>query len=203
MEKLSKVSRKLLGIILAWFCTSNNRKLRDNASKALVCVYKSNPIEILDLFAEFKEVQDLYIIERLYAAAYGAVVYNDDENTIKKIVDYVLENIFRKEEVFPHILIRDYALGIVQYALSKGIYENDEEVNNIIKVPYNSKFPARFPSEKTINKLAEKYKKNKGFSYIADSMDTGAGYGDFGRYIFKKVLNRFDGDIDIDKFGCG
>ena len=198
-QKLNKESRKLLGIILAWFCTSNNRKLRDNASKALVCVYKSNPIEILDLFAEFKEVQDLYIIERLYATAYGAVVYNDDENTIKKIGDYVLENIFRKEEVFPHILIRDYALGIVQYALSKGIYEKDEEVSNIIKIPYNSKFPARFPSEKTINKLAEKYKENRGFSYIVDSMDTGVGYGDFGRYIFKKVLNRFDGDIDIDK----
>ncbi len=198
-QKLNNESRKLLGIILAWFCTSNNRELRDNASKALVCVYKSNPVEILDLFAEFENVQDLYVIERLYAATYGAVVYCDDKNTIKGIGDYVLENIFRKEEVFPHILIRDYALGIVQYALSKGVYEEDEEISNIINVPYKSKFPVRFPSEKTIDKLAEKYKKNKGFSYVVDSMDTGTGYGDFGRYIFKSALNRFDGDIDIDK----
>ena len=198
-QKLSNESRKLLGIILAWFCTSNNRKLRDNASKALVYVYKSNPIEILDLFMEFEEVQDLYVIERLYAAAYGAVVYCDEKNIIKKIGDYVLENIFRKEEVFPHILIRDYALGIVQYALSKGIYEEDEKVGNIIKAPYKSKFPVRFPSEKTIDKLAGKYKENNGFSYVVDSMDTGIGYGDFGRYIFKNVLDKFEGDIDIDK----
>lgn len=199
-QKLSNQSRKLLGIILAWFCTSNNRKLRDNASKALVCVYKSNPMQILDLFMEFEYVKDLYVIERLYAAAYGVVVYCDNKNAIKKVSDYVLESIFRKEEVFPHILIRDYALGIVQYALSKGIYENDEEVINIVKVPFKSKFPVKFPSEKTIDMLAEKYKENKGFLHVVDSMDTGIGYGDFGRYIFKDVLDRFDGDIDIDKF---
>lgn len=198
-QKLNNISRKLLGIVLAWFCTSNNRKLRDNASKALVCVYKSNPVEILDLFMEFEEVKDLYVIERLYAATYGAVVYCDDNNTIKKISDYVLETIFRKEEVFPHILIRDYALGIVQYALNRGIYEEDEEVSNIIKAPYKSKFPVRFPSEKTVEKLAEKYKENNGFSYVVDSMDTGVGYGDFGRYIFKNLLEKFEEDIDIDK----
>lgn len=37
------------------------------------------------------------------------------------------------------------------------------------------------------------------FSYVVDSMDTGVGYGDFGRYIFNNVLDKFEEDIDIDK----
>ena len=30
-------------------------------------------------------------------------------------------------------------------------------------------------------------------------MDVGVGYGDFGRYIFKNALNRFEGIDDIEK----
>lgn len=198
-QKLSSESRKLLGIMLSWFCTSNNRELRDNASKALVCIYREAPDEILTLLNMFQEVNDLYVIERLYAAMYGVTVYCTDKTIVQKISDYVLENIFRKEEVLPHILIRDYALGIVKYALWCGIYEGVSEIPTMISVPFRSKFPKRFPSQNTIDKLEEKYKTNKGFGYVVSSMDVGVGYGDFGRYIFKNALNRFEGIDDIEK----
>lgn len=198
-QKLSSESRKLLGIILAWFCTSNSRELRDNASKALVCVYRETPDEILILLNMFKQVNDLYVIERLYAAMYGVVVYCIDKTTIKKISDYVLENVFKKAEVFPHILIRDYALGIVRYALKYNIYSKETMIKALISAPYKSKFPDRFPSQNTIDKLEEKYKTKNGFEYVLRSMDVGAGYGDFGRYILKNALNRFEGIDDIEK----
>lgn len=198
-QKLSSESRKLLGIILSWFCTSNNRELRDNASKALVCIYREAPDEILILLDMFQKVNDLYVIERLYAAMYGVTVYCTDKMIIQKMSDYVLENIFRKEEVLPHILIRDYALGIVKYALWCGIYERKEEVLTMISAPFRSKFPKRFPSQNTIDKLEEKYETNKGFGYVVSSMKIGIGYGDFGRYIFKNAVNKFEGIDDIEK----
>lgn len=198
-QKLNSESRNLLGIILAWFCTSNNRELRDNASKALVCIYRETPDEIITLLNMFEQVKDVYVIERLYAAMYGVVVYCADKTVIKKISDYVLENIFKKEEVLPHILIRDYALGIVNYALNHDVYSEESKIKELVSVPFKSKFPSRFPSQNTIEKLEEKYKTDNGFGYVIRSMDIGVGYGDFGRYIFKNALKRFDGIDDIEK----
>ncbi len=201
-QKLNSESRKLLGIILAWFCTSNNRELRDGASKGLVCIYKDAPEEVIELFKMFEKVEDSYVTERLFATMYGTVVLCKDKKTIRSISDYVLKRIFEKEEIIPHILIRDYALGIVKYALTNNIYEEDrnKEISESIEIPFRSKFPMRFPSQATIDKLEEKYKDNKAFSYVLSSLDIGTGYGDFGRYIFKNTLNKFDNIADIDKF---
>lgn len=199
-SNISTDSRKLLGITLLWFCASTNRELRDSASKGLVCLYKSAPREILELFYIFQDIDDLYILERLFAVTYGIVMFSDKKEDIKSISDYLLCEVFEKPEIIPHIIIRDYARGIVEFALSQDIYDQELKAyyQKLITPPYKSKFPMRFPSKKTIEKMCETYKDDIGFSEVKSSMDTGVGYGDFGRYIFGNTLKKFKG-IDLDK----
>lgn len=199
-SNISTDSRKLLGITLLWFCASTNRELRDTASKGLVCLYKNAPREILELFYIFQNIDDLYILERLFAATYGVVMFADKKKDIKSISDYLLCEVFEKPEIIPNIVIRDYARGIVEFALSQDIYDQEpkEYYQKLVTPPYKSKFPMSFPSKKTIEKMSEIYKDDIGFSEVRRSMDTGVGYGDFGRYVFGNTLKKFEG-IDLDK----
>ena len=198
-RNLSQESRKLLGTTLLWFCTSNNRELRDFATKGLVCLYKENVDELLSLYELFSDVNDLYILERLYAATFGAIVYCDDKKSIKLISDYILETVFRTDTVIAHVIIRDFAREIVEYAIYKEVYSVQiEKVEKAIKPPYKSDYPKRFPSEETIKKLEEKYDDNYAFSHVLSSMKMDMDYGDFGRYIFNYAMKDFS-DIDIYK----
>lgn len=127
-------------------------------------------------------------------------MFSDKKEDIKSISDYLLCEVFEKPEIIPNIVIRDYAREIVEFALSQHIYDQEQKeyYQKLVTPPYKSKFPMRFPSKKTIEKMSEIYKDDIGFSEVRSSMDTGVGYGDFGRYVFGNTLKKFDG-IDLDK----
>lgn len=198
-RQINKESRELLGITLLWFCTSNDRELRDTATKGLVCLYKDNVDEIIALYERFQSVNDLYVLERLYAAAYGAVMYCKELKKIRVVSDYILNHFFGGTSVLAYIPIRDYAREIVEYAISKKVYhEKVDEIIELIMPPYKSKFPKRFPSNKSIEEMETTYKDDSGFLHVMSSMRMDMGYGDFGRYIFERAFKDF-AEIDIEK----
>lgn len=199
-RNISAESRKLLGITLLWFCTSNNREIRDFATKGLVCIYLDHIEEMSDLIDIFSDVNDMYVLERLYASIYGAIVYSNEKDKIKKISDCVYKAIFSKEDIIAYVPIRDYARSICEYALQMGVYSGTEysTIETNIVPPYRSEFPKRFPSKDSIGKLEEKYEGLPGFRDIMSSMEMGTGYGDFGRYIFDSKLKDFS-NLDIEK----
>lgn len=193
---------------LGWFLTSANRYLRDAATKALVCLLQNHIHLIPQLLDKFKGVNDPYVIERLYGAGYGAVLRTNLHDSLVSASEYIYNEIFNRKEVYPHILLRDYARGIIEYTLYlKYIPQID-----IIKVrpPYKSKsLPKKFPSNAAIDKKYKPKKdsgnygkKNWGSTAILSSMTTEygrgtAGYGDFGRYTFGSAF----GDCAVDVNG--
>ncbi len=198
----------LLGCItLSWFLTSSNRYLRDAATKALVCLLQNRVHLIPGLLNKFNTVNDPYVLERLYAVTYGAVLRTKQIDKLEVLSEYVYTAIFNQEKVFPHILLRDYARGVIEYTLHlKG--KPDIDIKKV-RPPYKSKaLPKRFPSNETIDK---KYKpkgesghyngENWGATAILSSMTTEYGrgtaqYGDFGRYIFERVF--YDWNVDAN-----
>lgn len=197
---LSDDSITLTSVMLGWFLVSANRSLRDAATKALVCILKDRVHLLPTLLNKFEDVNDPYILERLYAVSYGCVLRSVDKNSIKELSKYVYNEIFSKKMVYPHILLRDYARGIIEYVLYLGI-EIKIDINKI-RPPYKSKkLPSCFPSNRTID---NKYKpkgdignyagKLWGATAILCSMTTEygrgtGGYGDFGRYVFQRALD--------------
>ncbi len=59
---------RLISLVLIWITTTINRKLRDQATKSIVRVLCYIPDKIVEFLEKFKECDDLYLVERLYAA---------------------------------------------------------------------------------------------------------------------------------------
>ena len=190
-------------ILIVWLLTSSNRELRDYVSKQLVCILKERQEIIPDLLNKYLGVNDPYIVSRLLAATFGAIVISNcaDEKLLIEISNSVFEKIFNLEVAYEDIQIRDYARNIIEYVEHKGIkLEFDTKK---CYPPYSSKNVPQL----SIEEVEALYPRNDyehnifyGTDSIASSMTpeltigklTNATlYGDFGRYIFDSTLRDF------------
>ena len=193
-EKLdieNKEQITMLLILFSWFLTSSNRQLRDTTSKAMIEILKDNFAYCRYLLKKFLDVNDPYVIQRLFGIVFGACVRRseENENEYRVLIEFIYENIFDKDEVYPDILLRDYAaLTIQNFNLE---YPDKKILIDMKKVlpPYKSK-----PIEKieTIDYTQKEYE--EGEELISQSMKfEGMGmYGDFGRYIFQGALRNYE-----------
>lgn len=182
-----------IGIILSWFLASSNRNLRDKTTKSLVVLLMDRSWLVLHILKTFEKINDPYIYERLYAVAYGVSLRTDNTKILIELSEYIYATIFNKEEIYPHILLRDYARNIIEYTKYLDIKLNIDFKK--IRPPYKSIFP-KIVTDKEI----ECYKKEEytGSQYILSSMEVEydrnrecACYGDFGRYVFQSNIDDF------------
>lgn len=210
---LSDNSRILAAKALAWLFTSTNIPFRDSATKALVVLLENKLSTITELLSEFEEVNDPYVYERIFAATYGAVLRSDNLEGLEVLSQYIVNTIFKKDEVYPNVLVRDYARNVVEYALYKGCV--DLENNEIIRPPYKSSFPSTYPTNKEIDSYKYDYNADGfkdycwGQNSILNSMVTEYGrgicsYGDFGRYTFQSKLHDWEDfdPNDLSNYAC-
>ncbi|MBP9036552.1 MAG: hypothetical protein KBG38_01995 [Candidatus Cloacimonas sp.] len=175
----------LIGITLSWFLTTPNRFVRDRATKGLASLFIYRPSLIIKLLKNFEHIDDIYVIERLYAATYSCVLHNAIDNVnLEKLAIYVYKMIFRQRKQPKHILLRDYARGIIEIALSRGLCQNIDQC--LIYPPYKSDWPKQIPS---LDELREKYyiddytqltREKRGYNDIWNSVIDD---GDFSRYV--------------------
>jgi len=190
---------KLYAIALIWFLTSSNRFLRDKATKALVAILSGHLEIIMELLELFKDTNDPYLVERLYAVAYGCALRNgDDGKGLKQLCKWFLTNVFNKRPVVAHILMRDYARGVIEVGVKHRVVS--KKMYSTALPPYGSKWPTHIPTEKLLRK---KYYPNdffkhktedQGFLDIWSSVmyDFGS-LGDFGNYEVNSELSRWSG----------
>lgn len=195
----SKEFIKLAALMVSTFLISSNLHLRDKATKAL-CVLLKNHIEIMiSILTYFKDIDDPYIVERLYAVAFACAVSEQDDCKLLSLVEYVYDTVFNRKFVYPNILLRDYAKNIIDYANYK-LKKLDINLDKV-SPPYKTLFPD-IPSDETISMYKYDYK-DPGFkdyyweqNAILSSMKVEysrdgepGGYGDFGRYVFQRYFS--------------
>ena len=196
---LSDESIFLSSIALSWFLTTPNRFVRDKATKGLVCLLQNRVHLIPKLLEQFKNINDLYIKERLFAVSYGCVLRNqEDIKNLKVLAEWIYENIFKNNDPPVHILLRDYARGVIEVALIRGIKLKINENN--INPPYKSTWPKKIPSEKELKKkyypedFFKDKTKDRGFLGIWSSVMHNFGtLGDFGNYVVNSHLSPWTG----------
>ena len=187
---------KLCCIALTWFLSSSNRPIRDKATKALVELLTNRLSLIAELAEKFKYVDDLYIIERLYAVAYGCVLRNrTDKRGLAKVGEWFYDNAFEDQKPPTHILIRDYARGVVETAANRGVMTVNADS---VKPPYGSDWPQRIPNEKVLKKkyYPEDLSQGKNRKYLSIWSSVMANFGslgDFGNYIVSSTLSNWSG----------
>ncbi len=176
---------------LSWLLASTNRKLRDEVTKAIVNLLEQQPKALVELLTRFKDVDDMYIQERLYAIAYGCILRTSEKESIELIGNYVYLNIFKTSNPPEHVLLRDYARNTVEYMIyrGKGVKINTTK----IRPPYKSKLPI-YPSEKDISVYDIDYKSpeyDKELVSIYNRIHFSVMSWDFGRKIVAPDLDKF------------
>ena len=192
--------------VLAWLLTSCNRYLRDSATKALVTLLQDRIHLLPELLRKFNGVNDPYVMERLYGVAYGCALRTSKRDGLIPLSECIYQLVFIEDLTYPHMLLRDYARGVIEYTLSLGLKPEIDEGR--IRPRYKSEpLPSKFPTNTLVDK---KYRRKSGTARrdpaanavdrIIRSMTTEYGrgtgsYGDFGRYTFQSALGHWDVDV--------
>jgi len=147
---LDEQTVELCATALSWMLTTSNRFLRDRATKALVCLLTGRLAAVVRLVKRFADLDDPYVLERVYAVAYGTAMRCHDPAEVGDLAGCVYGRVFAAGTPPPHILLRDYARGVVERALHLGS-KIDANADRI-RPPYTSQWPT-IPTEKDITPL--------------------------------------------------
>lgn len=176
IDKTDKERLRLTGIMLLWLTTTSNRVVRQQATKAFSKVLYYIPEQIGSFIEQYNDVDDPYLVTSLYGAVYGATVNIRDKELVKEICDVIIQKQFSVPVEHPHILIRDYARGIIEYAhFLGGIIDEIEQY----QPPYLSKWPLENPLPSEIDKIDKEYSSIK--NSVQGFID------DFGKYVLNDV----------------
>jgi len=192
-ESLSHNSRLLIAIAISWILSSTYIQLRDNATIALARLLQNNLDVAEKLIKHFIVIDDPYIFERVLSASYGALLSSSYYQGIDKLCYFLIEDLFLQSEVYPNVLVRDFARNIIEYSHIHKLIECDLKTLERIRPPYKSTpIPAILPTNEEIDKKYKIKYENESIpdfyseqNTILSSMTTEYGrgvgwYGDFG-----------------------
>lgn len=174
---------ELTATTLAWLLTASNRHLRDHASKSLVRVMTWRPHLISGLIQQFADLDDAYVAERVLSAAYGAAMRTTDATGVKAVADATHRAVFAGGRPRPHLLLREYARGIIKRAQHL-LAPNGAPAWSGSDPPYASDWPA-IPDEAAIDTIVPRWSNDKAQqrSWGRDRIRSSVMDDDFGRYI--------------------
>lgn len=180
-------------IILCWFCSSSDRRVRDQSSKALTRILWSCPVLCKRVYEFFRNVDDDYIIERLIQAIYSSFLLSKNKTNIENFAKYIIDNKFFEQ--YSNIIIHDSHRLIIELAyLYNPTFLSKNEYNKVINITSSLKF------EKVEESLFCDLIKEEPFN-DSDINFVGHWYTDFQRYILKNKIDIFDleaANISID-----
>ena len=138
-DAVDELTTDLSAIVLAWMFTSSNRFLRDRATKALVSLLTGRLESTRRLVERFADVNDPYVSERVYATAYGVAMRSHDVDGVGQLASIVYKTVFSSGSTPAHILLRDYARGVLERALHIGCRLSLDF--QLVRPPYRSEWP--------------------------------------------------------------
>jgi hypothetical protein len=167
----------LASTVLGWFLTTSDRRVRDRSTKALVSIADRAPAGFAKALGQFKGTNDPYVIERLTAAACGAVYRTRDAKAVQLIADGVAELV---SDAWPiHLVTRDFVRRVFGAARSTGMPGPDG------LPPYSAEWPVSTRSIAEIESLTGP--PSYAYGSIWHSL---TGFGDFGHYVLEPALGR-------------
>jgi len=177
-------SVELCAISLCWMLTASNRHLRDRSTKALVNLLTGRLDAVVRLVELFAELDDPYVVERVYAVAYGAAMRCYDLVRVGHLAESVYNFVFAAGAPPAHILLRDYARGVVERALNLGA-RIDVEVERI-RPPYRSTWP-NIPTEEEIRPFMPDWSRgahdSRDLEWARNRIGSSVMNDDFARYV--------------------
>ena len=181
-SKATSDTIRLTCLALTWCFTTSSRVIRDRATKALTKVLLVRTSLCQTLLEHFANIDDPYVLERLMAAIYGVACARPAANELREIAAATYENLFVNQPPL-HLLTRDYALGVLEAASSRGVLSSAIDLKRC-RGPFASDPPSMDITEVETHTAAEA----AGSDCILRSCDS---WGDFGCYEIEPAIRRF------------
>jgi len=174
---------RLTSLVLTWCFTTSSRPIRDRATKALSTVLVSRPVLFVELLHRFASIDDLYILERICAAGFGAACHGIGKDALSATAEALFKVLFKDKRPPLNLLLRDYALAVIELAKQRGCLARSVDLG-VCRPPYKSSWPLKKVTEGDINK-ARKAAGSDSIYYSA------SGFGDFARYEIETRIEDF------------
>jgi hypothetical protein len=173
---------------LTWLLTSSNRAVRDQATKALACLFANRLSLAARILREFRRCDDLYLTERVIAAIYGAVLQGITTANLGELAEAIYSEVFASGAPPANALLRDSALSVLQYAFWRGQLPPSVDLK-VASPPYNSDWPIEYVSDELIATYTQDY----GTGVFRDSIVSSAcsDMGDFARYRIDPLVHHW------------
>ncbi|MBT3269076.1 ATP-binding protein [Candidatus Poribacteria bacterium] len=183
---ISDKAARLACTALAWMLTTSNRSVRDRATKGLVCLLQGRVPVLQDLLGRFADVDDPYVLERLHAVAYGCALRTSDDGALAELALDIYARIFADGRPPAHILLRDYARGVIEAALYRGL-DLGIDVEKV-RPPYASDWPSDIPTADEVDAWRNYAEDASDVERTRSRVASGAMSSDFARYIVRSSL---------------
>lgn len=170
---------ELAATALAWMLSTSHRRLRDRATKALATLLAPRAALGAKLVRSFAALDDRYVVERVLVAVYGAALQGLDPAGVGDLAAAVCGSVFAGGYPVPHLLARDYASGIVEFAAHLGVLPSGAQISEA-RPPYRSSWPLETVTEEDM--LAFREGSATG-SYPDAIVFSAVNDGDFARYV--------------------
>ena len=183
MKLWPEESRNLNLILLSWFCSCSDRRIRDLSAKGMVRVLSEYPELSTRLAETFKECDDDYILESITLSIYSACLLRPKESiNFGPAIEILLDaNIDSK-----NILIRDnirLTIDLIDGSgeLLSGLSEK------LLHFPSKASLPEPWPGKKDVEPMLVLEGLPSNMNLIVEKMQP-----DFWRYIVQPKLRYFD-----------
>ena len=198
-EKLLLICRQLI-----WTLSTTDLSLRDRSTRALVNLLRNECDCLLRCLEDYCDINDDYIVERLFAVAFGCCTSNQSDKYVRKVALSTYDHLFKGGNPRENILVRDFGRSIIDYALSLGCklnIEKEKVIGPYCKEKKNVEVPTeeikKYELDFDITSDKELYYAQSNIMYSMRTEYSSRGlYGDFGRYTFQALLDNWDEDIE-------
>lgn len=190
---------------LIWALTTTDLTLRDKTTHALINLLRNQQNCLLQCIKDYYNVDDDYIVERLFAVAFGCCTGNQSKGYVASVAQTTYHCLFKDGNPRENILVRDYGKCIIDYALSLNC-QLDIDKNNVtepysktkknVLIPTDEILKYEFKYDNTEDKELYNAQNNIMHSMRTEYSSRGI-YGDFGRYTFQSLLDNWDEDIEL------
>jgi hypothetical protein len=158
--------------------------LRDRATKALTTLFLANSNIFVFLIEKLHDCDDPYVVERLYAAAFGACCIDQTSERLNIYSHKVFDKVFADKKPPVALLTRDYALGIIELANSKCALSEGISIEDCYH-PLGSEPPIFGLTEDEVEQISEE----RGGKQIFRSASSE--WGDYGKYSIPGRVDNF------------
>lgn len=165
---------ELASVVLAWALSSSHQTLRDRSTKALTTLFLENSSIFNFVLEKMHDCDDPYVLERLYAAAFGACCIDQSPERLDNYSREIFAKVFSNKQPPVALLTRDYALGVIELADSKGNLSSDINLDDCYH-PLGSDAPIFGLTEDEVDKIAEESGSKEIFNSASSE------WGDFGK----------------------